>query len=348
MLRYVSSSDLRRLAAADFAADPDAQRLEAERARGALSPAAWRDLLDRAAAVAGRSPAYRYERFYQYVGGQELFTRAIPAMEGCREWAERWLTEAKRSADPRRLELDSDIEIPDWYRVEWHGLPGGWDGYDLTGPMFAALIAPIAFRLGGYAAIEPDQDVRSHRRDSLTLLPRRDYRRVYEAGCGSGATLAAARELFPGAELVGSDLSARMLEFGHLASERRGLDIVFKQRAAHRTREPDCSFDLAICYTLFHETPVPYAREVLRELRRILRPQGQVLVGDPAPFRELDLFRAVLLDWETCHHGEPYFSDYCAADWAHELRLAGFVGVREHVAPSPNRYPFVTVGTRAG
>jgi ubiquinone/menaquinone biosynthesis C-methylase UbiE len=152
-------------------------------------------------------------------------------------------------------------------------------------------------------------------------------------------------EVHPEAELVGADLSARQLRMGHLAAERCGVAVMFKQRDVRDTGEPDESFDAVVIHSLMHEQPVELSRDVLTEMFRILKPGGDIVVSDPPPFRAVPLFRAVLLDWETKNREEPYFSQALSQDWADEMRAIGFIDT-ENRALGAGAFPYVAIGRK--
>ena len=83
-LQQFSSSELRDIAEADFAAQPEAAALN-EEFKSDARPPVWRERLDRARDVVERSKACRYNRFYQRFVAEENYTRAIPAVEARRE-----------------------------------------------------------------------------------------------------------------------------------------------------------------------------------------------------------------------------------------------------------------------
>jgi ubiquinone/menaquinone biosynthesis C-methylase UbiE len=97
--------------------------------------------------------------------------------------------------------------------------------------------------------------------------------RVLDAGCGNGFFFDAARELVaPGAELVGLDLSPKMLELA-----RQHHDVLVRGDA---TRLPfaDACFDTVLARSLLHHLPDPDAGA--REIARVLRPGGELVVLD--------------------------------------------------------------------
>jgi hypothetical protein len=59
----------------------------------------------------------------------------------------------------------------------------------------------------------------------------------------------------------------------------------------------------------------------------------------------VDPFQAVVLDWDTKHRGEPFFTAVGHTNWAEVLRAIGFVDVDER-ALGPGYYPWVTLGTK--
>lgn len=350
-LRGIASAGLRDRARTDFERDSDGQALQATAATMDAAPyRTWMKLVREASRVAARSDAYRFERFYQYMGGHEIFVRGICAVEECRKEIEQARSEQSKTEqdDGTSLDLLPGLPEPRYFPVEWHTQPGGWDGYDLYGEVFQYAFGPNVFRYGGYAVVEPGQQTRYAREEPFGELPPGTYRRIYEVGCGTSGSLFSARAVFPDAELIGSDLSETQLRHGYRVSRRVGAGIQFKQRLAHDTKEPDDSIDAAISFAFFHELPRHETLRVLEEMYRILRPGGSMIIVDPPPFKEVDLFQSVIMDWESLHHGEPYFSVSCASHWATEMRKMGFENVREKAFHDRNKYPYVTVGTKPG
>ncbi len=342
-LQHVSSSHIRNLARRQFA--------ETERGRELMEaeidtdPGAQVRRARKARKAALECPAFQHERLYQRYVAEENFVRAIPAVE---EKRDQFLEIQDRPCEYQggSLELDDTVPIPKYYEgVEWHLEPGGWDGYDLAGPMFMSGVAPYVFARGGYAAVEVGQDVRRQRVDVVGLLPKDHYARIYEPGCGGLGGLAACHQVYPGAELTGSDISTALLKGGHRAARNMGIPIDLKQRDARSTREPDESYDAVIMYALLHEMPVAVSIESIREAFRILKPGGDIVINDPPPFSRVDAFQAAILDWETEYRGEPFFSAACSMDWSIVLKEVGFE-VLQARSLDPMGYPWVNVATK--
>ncbi len=343
-LQQWSGSELRDQAEADFAAQPETASLTQEFTSD-VRPHIWQERIRRARDVAERSKAYRFNRFFQRWVAEQNFIRAIPAIERRRTtWED--LLASKPAGDPSRLVLDPTLKMPDWYDgIEWHLEPGGWDGYDLAMPMFAAGIGPHVFSLGGFAAVDVNCDVKAQRHNVIQLFRNKAMRRIYEPGCGGANTLGVARQYYPDANLVGGDLSPALLKNGHFLSELMGWKITFRQEDASAVAEADASVDGVISYALHHEMPPVISQKVIAEMFRILRAGGEMIINDPPPFRAVPPLQAVILDWDTDNRAEPYFSAAAMASLPDMMRTAGFVDVEEF-ALEKRGYPWVTRGRK--
>ncbi|MEA2428367.1 MAG: hypothetical protein QOF37_1995 [Thermoleophilaceae bacterium] len=96
--------------------------------------------------------------------------------------------------------------------------------------------------------------------------------RILDAGSGSGRTL---DELARYGAVAGIELNPLGVEAAH---ERGHLDV--QQAPVEQIPHPDASFDLVTCLDVIEHTPDDVAS--LRELRRVTRPGGALLVTVPA------------------------------------------------------------------
>lgn len=130
---------------------------------------------------------------------------------------------------------------------------------------------------------------------TLRLLGDIAGRRVLDAGCGPGTLLKELRAR--GADAEGLDGSAALLA---VARERLGPQVRLLRAALEDPLPyPDSSFDAIACSLVMH-----YLREwegPLRELRRILRPGGRLVISVPHP--ALALVQASSRDYFAT---EPY------------------------------------------
>jgi SAM-dependent methyltransferase len=107
---------------------------------------------------------------------------------------------------------------------------------------------------------------------AASLLPRG---RVLDVGCGTGRFLEALAGEY---ERVGVDVSVGMLD----RARRKGLDVV--QAGADKLPFDDESFDLVTTFAVLHHLIDPdVVRAALREMARVVRPGGSVIVWDHNP-----------------------------------------------------------------
>lgn len=135
-------------------------------------------------------------------------------------------------------------------------------------------------------------DTASYGRHARTLYPivleqleQIPHRSILDVGCGTGALLQAVRTKFPEARCAGLDLSEHMLT---VAREKLDPSVLLKQGEAARLPFDSSSFEAVICNDSFHHYPQP--KQALREMARVLRPGGVLLLSDctaPAGIRKI-------------------------------------------------------------
>lgn len=109
----------------------------------------------------------------------------------------------------------------------------------------------------------------------ITLNPRK----VLDLGCGNGNVLKLLNENMD-AKLYGLDLSDKMIL---QAKKKLGNNAHLSVGDAENLPYNDNEFDAVICNASFHHYTKPHA--VLKEIKRILRKGGILVLGDPtAPF----------------------------------------------------------------
>lgn len=347
-LQVFSSTALRRAAHEAFYDDAQMNAL-GDAPLGNKPPQQLDDLVEQAKRVAEQIPAHRFNRLYQRMVAEAVYDRGIPAAEEKRgEVGDLFAPVSDVHPNAGTLTLNPDLNDPEYAAdVEWHLMPGGWDGYDLSMVMFMSGVMPYIFKKGGYAAVDVGVDIFAQRLDVLNQLPERAYKRIYDCGSGGTPTLGILRQKFPDAELVGADLSASMQNGGHKMDQRLGLNVHLKQEDCRYTTEPDNHYDAVTAYAVFHETPDDVCRDIIKEMHRILAPGGHMVISDPGPLRALTPYQAVLYDWEQDNREEPYFSASIRRNLPEIMRSAGFAKATEYGVGNGN-YPWVTLGTKAG
>ena len=99
--------------------------------------------------------------------------------------------------------------------------------------------------------------------------------RVLDAGVGTGRNI----PFYPrGAKVVGIDLSPQMLAQAERRKERLGAPVELIEMDATATDFPDARFDFAIATFLFCVLDDADQLPGLREMRRIVKPKGEIRI----------------------------------------------------------------------
>ncbi len=123
----------------------------------------------------------------------------------------------------------------------------------------------------------------------LARIGRIDGLEILDIGCGDGvlATELAGR----GANVGGLDISPATLLAARRRARASGVELALTAGNAAKLPYPDASFDLvlSVATLCFSETPLP----ALREMHRVLRPGGRLVLGELARWNTWAMLRRV-------------------------------------------------------
>ncbi|MBW4654578.1 MAG: class I SAM-dependent methyltransferase [Kaiparowitsia implicata GSE-PSE-MK54-09C] len=214
-----------------------------------------------------------------------------------------WEQEGDRLRNPT-------LVYPDYYQSQhFHGVSGGYLNPD----------AAVTYDAITQYVLPPNE---LWIRKSLIERIQSRPRRILDIGCGTGSTTLLLKQAFPQAEVIGLDLSPYMLLAAKDKAKAAHQLIQFVHGNAEQTGLPDGSIDLVTATLLFHETPPAVSQTILREMFRLLRVGGEVLLldGNQAMLRHSD--------WLTDIFEEPYIQAYAAGSLDAWLGQAGFGAVQ--------------------
>jgi len=230
----------------------------------------------------------------------------------------------QRAGAEVRASNDRNGRYPAYYLQNFHYQTGGW----LTRESAKLYDTQVEVLFGGAAD--------AMRRIALGALARalkgKDQRRqqVLDVGCGNGRFLSQTLNAFPKLNTTGLDLSPAYADEARarLASWPQA-EIVVGQ--AESIPCEDAAFDAASCIYLFHELPPRVRRDVARELARVIKPGGALVLADSLQSGDAaDLDR--MLEYFPVGFHEPYFKSYLAEDFLALFDEAGFTLVETELA----------------
>lgn len=104
--------------------------------------------------------------------------------------------------------------------------------------------------------------------------------RVLDLGCGTATLTLMIKRAHPDAQVVGLDGDPKVLEIARRKVLRSGLLVVLEEGMAYALPYPDASFDRVLSSLVLHHLSDDDQLRCLREVRRVLRPGGELHVVD--------------------------------------------------------------------
>lgn len=222
-----------------------------------------------------------------------------------------------RAKDYKDIPVVDKERFPAYYRRNFH-----WqtDGY------FSDYSAEV-YELGVELLFRGTADVM--RRQVLPPVTRfvrdaggADKLRALDVACGTGRTLHQLASAHPSLRLYGVDLSP-----AYVRAARKRLAHVDECAISVENAESlpfaDGAFDIVTNVYMFHELPRNTRRHVARELFRVLRPGGLLVVEDSAQLVESSEIQTALREFPRDFH-EPFYEDYLRDDLAALFAEVGF------------------------
>lgn len=222
-----------------------------------------------------------------------------------------------RKGDYKDIPAVDKARFPAYYRRNFH-----WqtDGY------FSEHSAEV-YELGVELLFRGTADVmRRQIIPPITELVREvggaDKVRLLDVACGTGRTLHQIARTHPTMRLWGVDLSPAYVR---IARKRLAhvAEIALAVENGEHLPFADGAFDVVTSVYLFHELPRNARRNVLRELFRVVRPGGLVVIEDSAQLADSAEIASALREFPREFH-EPFYADYLEDDLAGILREIGF------------------------
>jgi len=226
---------------------------------------------------------------------------------------------AAERAGPGSLQLNPNLNIPNYAKHEIHIMPGGYVGDPLAGYTYH-------YGTNNFFVGHNKQDENQTGIAAAAPIPKDGkVRRILEIGCSIGQTTTALKRRFPEAEVWGLDVGGPMVHYAHMRSADLGTNVNYMQALAEDTGFPDDHFDMVVSYIILHEVPNSENTKIMKEVSRVLRGGG---VYYPVDFYTSfdppkDAYGKFRRWWDHRWNGEPWALEHMDYDLAGDLRAAG-------------------------
>ena len=230
------------------------------------------------------------------------------------------MAKAEKMKGPSSLQLNKDLDIPDYACYEIHIQPGGYVGDRFAGHIY--FYGTSVVLAGG----NQQDELQMSWVNGVPRPPDGKVKRILDQGTACGQFAHALKLRFPEAEVWADDVGGPMLRFAHMNSMKVGREIHYVQQLSEKTQFPDNYFDIVTSNLLIHEVPAAKITEISKEAHRILRPGG---VYYPLDSYSGDQVRGTALShynaWRNFRwNHEVWWMEYYGYDHVKGLRDAGF------------------------
>lgn len=143
----------------------------------------------------------------------------------------------------------------------------------------------------------PERKIKSY------LIEKADFKpdhRVLDFGCGSLTLSILAKKACPSTEFIGVDVDEKVLDIARKKGRQEGVNIPVNRYDGSVLPFKDSSFDHVMSSLVFHHLTTEQKASALAEIRRVLKPTGQLHIADfgaPANmFQRLSFYLIQFLD----------------------------------------------------
>jgi ubiquinone/menaquinone biosynthesis C-methylase UbiE len=164
---------------------------------------------------------------------------------------------------------------------------------------------------------------RSFQRGVVDRLALTGAERLLDVGCGTGVLLAEVKRRCPNVAAVGVDADPAILLIARERLRHLGFEADLEMARADALPFSDDAFDQVVSTLVFHHLSTPVKRAALREIFRVLRPEGRFLLVDfgARPRQRVPW-------WQRLFEHVEHLEDHVRGRLSTFLTQAGFVNVR--------------------
>ncbi|MDX2224389.1 MAG: class I SAM-dependent methyltransferase [Rhodospirillaceae bacterium] len=233
--------------------------------------------------------------------------------------ADAFLAEMERAdkMGPGTLELNPKMALPEYTTREIHSMPGGYVGDAFAGHMYHA-----GTDWGAYVDTNTQDGQHMQMAAGAVVPADGKVRRILDLGTSIGQLATSMKRRFPEAEVWGLDVGGPMVRYAHMKAADMGVDVNFAQRLCEDSGFPDGHFDMITSNLLFHEVNEQGAKDIIKEIARVLRPGGVYSSTDTNDTPPTVKGKYTLWYNYRWNH-EDWYADWHNVDFAKEMTGVG-------------------------
>lgn len=213
-----------------------------------------------------------------------------------------------------RLALDPSIEVPPYVAaVDHHCMPGSYHRELVEGDVSPAANYDAGFfvttggTIGGLCGGAGEAVAQWLRDQDTNFKPKR----ILDIGCALGNSLLPIAQAFPTSEIIGIDISAPMLRYGHARAaslENRNINFV-QMSGENLSAFADGHFDFVMTSIFLHELSSRSLPKIMGEAYRVLSKGGLMLhLEQPQYDEDMPVYEQFIRDWDSYNNNEPFWS----------------------------------------
>lgn len=107
-----------------------------------------------------------------------------------------------------------------------------------------------------------------------------DGQSILDLACGTGTLAVLIKEIYPKVEVTGIDGDPKILAIAEKKASRQGVSVQFDEGLSFELPYANESFDRVVSSLFFHHLTQSDKLKTLREVLRVLKPEGELHIAD--------------------------------------------------------------------